>query len=252
MTAAPDRTGPDGRAAPAFDLFWLNSSLNATTRAGFGQRAGAWQPPPPAADRLAVTAAPVALGRPVDAMQQAAEARRSRRAFAEQPLTAESVAALLSGAAGRADGSGRLVGSAGALYPVEVFLLLRRPSPPLERGVHRHLASEHALVEVGPLPEEEVLGDLLDPTGDPGGAAVVVLALHLEAVLDKYGERGGRFALMEVGMTAHALELRAAAAGLAGYLLGGTDDAGLDEVINRGRRPRVHTALAYVVGDPAH
>ena len=205
-----------------------------------------WQPAPPAPDLLAVPDPPTRLARADDAVQAALEARRSERTFAPGHLGWDVVGRVLSGLSGV--GSRRYVPSAGALYPLETFVLLRRVAGPLPRCAARYLPVEHALVPVADLPDDAALGRLLDPTGDPGCPMVVVFALRTAQMVAKYGERGGRFALIEVGAAAQNIGLRAAHEGLAGCLLGAVDESTLGDLLCAGRSPSVRVALAYALG----
>jgi hypothetical protein len=67
-----------------------------------------------------------------------------------------------------------------------------------------------------------------------------VLVVDLAAVTAKYGARGGRFALQQVGHAAQNLSLRVAADGLTGYLLGAALDREVLEVVGV-----AHTGVRY-------
>ena len=83
----------------------------------------------------------------------------------------------------------------------------------------------HALTAVSDLPPWSACRDAVNLEDCVGIPHVVVVFIVLpERITAKYGERGGRFALIEVGHAAQNLALRLAASGLAGCELGGMFD----------------------------
>ena len=77
-----------------------------------------------------------------------------------------------------------------------------------------------------------------------------MFVLFAERMTDKYGERGGRFALVEVGEAVQSLALRLVAEDLVGYALGGL----VDEPVKRLLRldgTRAQIALGYACGSAA-
>ena len=77
---------------------------------------------------------------------------------------------------------------------------------------------------VGPAPDPGRLRTVFGIEGDTLPQALVVLVVDVAAVTRKYGDRGSRFALQQVGHAAQNLGLRLAADGLTGYLLGAALD----------------------------
>jgi hypothetical protein len=66
----------------------------------------------------------------------------------------------------------------------------------------------------------------------------------------KYGERGGRFVLMEVGHYAQRLSLRIAQERLAGYELRGLKDERVKRLLGL-EATEAMVALGYLVGIPS-
>jgi hypothetical protein len=96
------------------------------------------------------------------------------------------------------------------------------------------------LQDIGPAPSNlaEILG-----TPDVPPLAIVLVLKDNES-FEKYGERAGRFGLIEVGAAAQSICLRLAQQNLGGYLLGGVADNEMLHSLGLPRELRVATAIA--------
>lgn len=208
--------------APLFRLFWENSSLNARRAPGFAEQLLADGRRAPRVPRLFHASADVPLARPGDALFRAQARRASERRFAQRPLGRRQLGSLFSAFAAHDDGR-RLLPSAGGKFPVEVFALLFSAEGELDRSIVYYNCDRHSLSVAGPCPPfERVAEDLGIPPGEGAApAACFLFTVFPRRTIEKYGERGGRFALIEVGHYAQNLGLRLAEEGLAGYELGG-------------------------------
>jgi SagB-type dehydrogenase family enzyme len=119
----------------------------------------------------------------------------------------------------------RPVPSAGALYPLELYVVARRVQD-VESGVYHYAPVTHGL---------ELVRDVAVPPGlltelfmgqhyVEGASAVLVIACEPERSLKKYGDRGYRYVLLEAGHVAQNVNLTAAALGLGSYNVGGFFD----------------------------
>jgi SagB-type dehydrogenase family enzyme len=164
--------------------------------------------------------------RPPCSLWSAFERRQSRRDFRDEPLDIGDLATLLDAAYGVRAGNRRTVPSGGALYPLEIYVAIRRD------GVHRYDPGLHALEEHGlgdPWPALEAacpLPGLLDE----GSVALLLLAVFGRTRF-KYGQRGYRFALLEAGHVVQNVALAAAALDVPALPLGGYYDAQVDELV---------------------
>lgn len=230
----------------AFDLFWEASALTPALVPRFGAAIDRYLPPD--AHRTATHPGPdVALPKPRDRHARLLRARRSDRTFGAGRLPLKQVGSLCA-AFGRSNAGGRAFPSAGGLYPLEVYVLAESVDG-LERGVHCYNADDHTLSRVGPLPAWDAYRAALtfECVGVP--QVVFVFALLGDDLVDKYGARGGRFALLEVGHAAQNLALRVTAEGLAGCEIGGTLDTELRTLLDIDGAP-ARIALAFACGLP--
>lgn len=191
-----------------------------------------------------------------------AETIRSRcscRRFTGDEMTQAALGTVLYGALGILDrlefGSleflERPLPSAGALYPLELYLLARAVEG-LEPGVYHYAAVTHGLEQVRlvPLPEA-YLGYLFMGQHYVGrAAAMLVLTAVVHRSLRKYGDRGYRYLLLEAGHLAQNVNLVASACGLGTLNLGGFFDQELAQLL--GIPPATEIPLyAIAVGPPA-
>jgi SagB-type dehydrogenase family enzyme len=169
--------------------------------------------------------------------------RRSCRAFAEREMTLETVAALLAAGYGVVDGSPagpglqrRAVPSAGGLFPLEIFAILRQVNG-VPDGLYRYVAPGHSLQLLR-------VGDLLMPLADAfytypfirGCNLVLMMAAVFQRTQKKYGPRGYRYILIEAGHVGQNVCLRAVELGLSTLCMGGFVDSRL--VATLGLDPR--------------
>jgi SagB-type dehydrogenase family enzyme len=124
----------------------------------------------------------------------------------------------------------RPVPSAGALYPLELYVL----SLAVE-GVHTVVAHydpfRHRLELLGALDEGALRDCIVDPGLIDGAAAMIVITGMFWRSRFKYGARGYRFTLLEAGHVSQNAVLAAAALGLAALPLGGFYDRRLEALV---------------------
>lgn len=154
--------------------------------------------------------------------------RRSVRNFKNSPLTLPEISQLLWAAQGVTHPNGfRTAPSAGALYPLEVYLVAGNVKDLLP-GTYRYLPHEHALTMTA---EGDKRSDLcnaaLGQTSIKQAPAVIVFSAVYERTTRKYAERGIRYVHMEVGHAGQNVSLQAASLNLGTVVIGAFQD---DEV----------------------
>ncbi len=165
-------------------------------------------------------------------LEEAIQLRRSVREFGRRTLALEDVSQLLWAAQGiTATGGFRTAPSAGALYPLELYVVAGSVEG-LSAGVYRYQPENHELVHVasGDL-RKPLASAALDQNWVRRAPAVLVIASVYERSMGKYGQRGRRYAHIEVGHAAQNVYLQAAARGLATVLVGAFDDEEVQDVL---------------------
>ena len=168
-------------------------------------------PPPESASGLSIEAA---LHR-----------RRSMRVFVPATLAFKDVARLLWAAQGPTDARGfRTAPSAGALYPLEIYLAAGEVEE-LHAGVYHYDPIAHAISIMLPGDQRAALSRAaLGQTWIRDAAAALVICAVYRRTMAKYGERGIRYAQIEVGHAAQNVYLQAVSLGLGTVMVGAFDD----------------------------
>ncbi len=178
-------------------------------------------------------------------LEEAIQRRRSVREFASVPLTDAEHGQLLWAAQGmthRTMGL-RAAPSAGALYPLEAYLVTGA-------GVFHYDPRTHQLRRTASTDVRNALFEAAlrqEPVRD--APAVFVLAGVYERTAKKYRGRAERYVHMEAGHAAQNLLLQAVALGLAAVPIGAFDDGRVQQAL---ALPSTHRPLYLLpVGHPA-
>lgn len=168
-------------------------------------------------------------------LEAALKARRSIRSYGEQALTLAEVAQLLWAAQGTTRRNGmRTVPSAGALYPLELYLEVGRVEQ-LPVGIYHYDSAGHALEERGGAARRsELLAAGYGQGCIERGAMNIVVAAVYARTARKYGERAVRYAQLEAGHAAQNLALQAVVLGLGTVVVGAFDDALVKQALGMG------------------
>jgi len=159
-------------------------------------------------------------------LEETLAARRSIRDFTPEELTLEEISQLLWAAQGiTASWGGRTAPSAGALYPLEVYVAT-------SDGLSRYLPEGHraesiSTADVRGASAEAALGQAAVAEA-PAVFVITAVPARTEA---KYGGRAERYVHMEAGHVAQNVLLQAVALGLAGVPMGAFADEEVARVL---------------------
>ena len=158
--------------------------------------------------------------------------RRSVRSFRDQVLTKAELGQLLWAAQGvTGPDGGRTVPSAGALYPLEVYVIARNVAS-LTAGIYHYLADPHALLLAVPgYPRDSLLEAVFDQDWVAAAPACICIAAIFERTTVKYGDRGHGYVYLEAGHAAESMMLQAIALGLATTMVGAFSDDGVGRLL---------------------
>ena len=160
-------------------------------------------------------------------LEQVIAQRRSVREFQPEPLSAEQIAQLCWAAQGITDRARgfRAAPSAGALYPLELYLVTKD-------GLYHYLPQQHALEQLGAKDlRSELARAALEQAWVGDAPLTMVITAVMRRTAAKYGQRAERYCYIETGHAAQNVLLQAVALGLGAVPVGAYDDA------------RVHRAL---------
>ena len=185
-------------------------------------------------------------------VEEAIASRRTRRNFSEKPLPLESLSQILWAAQGITGGNGTLrsAPSAGALYPLDVYVVVGKASVQgLEAGIFHYLPHPHGLRRIAPNDlRNTVARACLYQMWMARAPVDLVLTAEYERIEKKYGSHGKPYALMEAGHACQNIFLQAEALGLAAGIVGAFDD---DKLAGALHLPPSHRPLMVMpVGYP--
>ena len=189
----------------------LMANLAASAQGGTGSAPDVSLPAPPAAGAMS--------------LEEALAQRHSVREFVPGALTLDEVSRLVWAAQGVTAQGHRTAPSAGATYPLEVYLVAGDVKD-LSAGVYRYLPGLHRLQAVsdGDI-RVSLAGAAVEQRWVSQAAMVVVIAAVYERTTARYGRRGERYVHMEAGHAAENLLLQATALGLGATPVGAFHDA---------------------------
>lgn len=178
-------------------------------------------------------------------LEQTLAQRRSVRAFEDTALTTAELGQLLWAAQGISHERGyRTAPSAGALYPLEIYVATAD-------GVFHYLPDGHRWQSHGPGDARQALYEVaLRQAPVRQAPAVFIITAVYERTAAKYGgQRGPRYVHLEAGHAAQNLLLQAAALELGAVPIGAFDDEGVQDALGL---PADHQPLYLIpVGHPA-
>ena len=159
-------------------------------------------------------------------LEHAIAARRSCRDFLPQSLTLEQISQLTWAAQGQdAHSSYRTAPSAGATYPLELFVVT-------SDGLFRYLLAKHSLEK---LTSQDLRAALASAAWGQefieAAPLTLVFAAQFERTTKRYGQRGIRYVYMEAGHAAQNVHLQTQALGLGSVAVGAFDDASVSKVL---------------------
>jgi len=179
-------------------------------------------------------------------VEEAIKKRRSQRSFLDRSLSLSQVSQILWAAQGITEEGGfkRAAPSAGALYPLEIYLVVKNVEE-LEKGVYHYHPQDHVISFVLKGNYQDTLARAcLSQSFVAASPLCIVIAAEHERTSIKYGERGIRYVLMEVGHVGQNICLQAVALGLATCPVGAFMDEEVSRVLELPRRHRPLYVLA--------
>lgn len=169
------------------------------------------------------------------AVETALEERRSIREYSEELLTLKEVAQLLWAAQGETEATRgfRTAPSAGALYPLEVYVVTKGTKEELEAGVYQYLPDEHKLQQVMTEDKREELYQAgLQQSSLREAPVNIVLTGIYERSKDRYGQRGERYTHIEIGHAAQNIYLQAVSLDLGTVMIGAFNEARVQDILD--------------------
>jgi len=168
-------------------------------------------------------------------LAEAIARRRSIRRFASQPVSQSQLSQILWAAQGTSDTlwKYRAIPSAGATYPLEIFVVCGTNCiEGIGGGIYHYNADSHSLTRRH---KEDMRLELaraaLDQEFIYEAPVDIVICAVYERTLSRYGARGERYVHMEAGHAGQNIYLQATSLGLATVAIGAFHDERVREVL---------------------
>ena len=171
-------------------------------------------------------------------VEEALLGRRSVRDYRKDSLTIDQISQLLWAAQGiTAKWGGRTAPSAGALYPLEIYLVTGEVKG-LEPGLYHYDSGKHVITlkKKGDLRRKITQASLYQDEILRAPATLIITAVY-ERTEEKYGKRSVRYVHMEVGSVGENIYLQAESLNLGTVFIGAFDDGQVKKVMGIGEEP---------------
>ncbi len=165
-------------------------------------------------------------------VEEALFRRRSIRSYSDKGLTTEEISQILWSAQGITDISGkRTAPSAGALYPLEVYIFIRKGEG-IKSGLYNYNPEGHKLSIVS---NEDISENLakaaLNQSFIKEASAALIVSAFFKKTTDRYGERGIQYVYIEAGHLSQNVYLQAESLNLLTVAVGAFNEEDIKEIV---------------------
>lgn len=173
-------------------------------------------------------------------LEKALSLRRSVRTYSDAPLSLSDLGQLLWSAQGITNERGfRTAPSAGATFPLEMYVVVNNVEG-LGKGIYHYHPHDHTIEFIrADDVAEPLFRACLSQSMILDGGAVLVFAAIYERTTARYGNRGERYVLNEIGHASQNVHLQAAALDLGTVVIGAYRDDEVEEILQLGEQTRV-------------
>jgi SagB-type dehydrogenase family enzyme len=172
-------------------------------------------------------------------VEMAIQQRRTIRSFMNKAVTLQQFSQILWAAQGITELGGfkRAAPSGGALYPADVYAVVGNPGVAhLAPGVYRYDPNNHSTEKIADGDRRtDVAEASLKQMWVAMAAVLFVVTVQYSRITTKYGDRGIRYALIEVGHIGQNIFLQCQALGLAAGIVGAFRDNDVARAIHAQR-----------------
>lgn len=161
--------------------------------------------------------------------------RRSYRSFLEKELSISQISQLLWSAYGitEVESGFKTTPSAGALYPLEIYIVINQENKDLDKGVYKYNNKNHKLFKLKSNSiKEELTQAALGQDSILQAPVVLVIAGDYQISTSRYGDRGHRYVYMEAGHAAQNVYLQVVSLNLGTVVIGAFDDEKVKNLLN--------------------
>jgi SagB-type dehydrogenase family enzyme len=168
-------------------------------------------------------------------LEKAIQQRRTVRSFGNEPITGQQFSQILWAAQGITEDRGfkRAAPSGGALYPAELYAVVGENCVEgLTAGVFHYKPEGHSVMKIleGDR-RKDVAAASLKQMWMAAAPVLLVITAEYERICVKYGKRGIRYALIEMGHIGQNVFLQCQTLGLEAGIVGAFNDSDVAEAV---------------------
>ena len=178
-------------------------------------------------------------------LEKTIEQRRTIRSFEHKPIAFQQLSQILWAAQGITgfSGFGRAAPSAGALYPLDVYAVIGKKSvEDLDSAVYHYNPRGHSIRKItdGDRRRDLAIASLRQ-MWMAGAPVLFVITAEYDRITIKYGNRGIRYAHMEVGHVGQNIFLQCQTLGLSAGIVGAFHDRDVAKIlrVNKNHEPLI-------------
>ncbi len=165
-------------------------------------------------------------------LEETLQKRRSVREYKSDALSLNQISQILWASQGITEEYHRTVPSAGALYPIEIYSVVKNVEGVVE-GVYRYDPKDHKLVFIVGGNFNKALAEIAaNQEWIENSAAILLISADFQRTTQKYGERGRQYVWMEAGHSAQNVYLQVASLNLGTVSVGAFDGEKVKEILN--------------------
>lgn len=175
--------------------------------------------------------------------------RKSIRRYKSDALSLSDLSRILWSTYGLIDKRRRVVPSAGATYPIEIYVFVKNVVG-LKQGIYRYDEFRNALIQLkeGDF-SRELAKACLDQSWVREAPINIVIVAKYEKTTSWYGERGFRYIHYEAGHIGQNIYLASTELGLGTVAIGAFIDEGIAELLGVGKEYII--LYVFPIGKPA-
>jgi SagB-type dehydrogenase family enzyme len=162
--------------------------------------------------------------------------RRSIRKYQEAGLSLLQISQILWSAQGITDQEKNLrsAPSAGALYPLDVYIVILKSNEEIESGLYKYNVKTHSLLKVDNFIniEEDLRNSIGEQFFIMESSAILFIVANYEKTTSKYGEKGVSYVHIESGAVAQNIYLQATSLKLGTVMIGAFNNLLINNILN--------------------
>ncbi|MCM8803947.1 MAG: SagB/ThcOx family dehydrogenase [Candidatus Omnitrophica bacterium] len=165
-------------------------------------------------------------------VEESLKNRRSIRSYKQVPLTLKELSQILWATDGKtADWGGRTAPSAGATYPLEIYVIVGSVEG-VPAGLYHYEIDTHSLtlIKEGDL-RVELSKAALNQLSVKTAPITIIISAIFERTTNRYGKRGENYVYIEVGHCGQNIHLQAESLGLGTVMIGAFEDEKVKKVL---------------------